>query len=166
MTDRGEYQRTLLVVRFLSSGLCGKASLGKEEDKGLVDNAGNLTKDLGDLSLIKGVMVQGEAASGTRRVLKHMRYDRDIVHFVPTEKRKQNCVVVGYKADTDKHRILQEMHANGHNTEAPRQGREQGVGGGHRGYRCLLVRGDWAHVGAALANKPDTVHCGQEVLGL
>ena len=24
--------------------------------------------------------------------------------------------------------------------------------------------GDWAHIGAALANQPDTVHCGQEEL--
>ena len=40
-----------------------------------MDNAGNLTKDSGDLSLIKGFMVQGEAASGTRKVLRYMRYD-------------------------------------------------------------------------------------------
>ena len=45
--------------------------------------------DSGDLSLIKGVMVQGEAARGhanqrSRRVLKHMRYDRDSGHFVTT----------------------------------------------------------------------------------
>ena len=53
-------------------GVRGKASSqGKEEDKGEVDNAGNLTKDSGHLSLIKGFMGQGEAASGTRRVLKH-----------------------------------------------------------------------------------------------
>ena len=56
--------------------MCGKASSqGKEEDKGEVDNAGNLTKDSGDLYLIKGFLVQGEAASGTRRVLKYMRYN-------------------------------------------------------------------------------------------
>ena len=89
-------------MRFLSSGVCGKASSQwKEEDKGEVD-AGNLPKDNGDLV----VMVQGEAASGTRRVLKHMRYNRDSGHFVPTEKTKQNPVVVGYKVDTDNHSIL------------------------------------------------------------
>jgi hypothetical protein len=67
-------------------------------------------------------MVQGEAASGTRRVLKH----------------------------------------RGHNTEAPQQGREQGVGGEHGGYRGLRGQGDWAQIGAGIANQPDTVHCGQE----
>ena len=51
--------------------------------------------DSGDLSLTKGVMMQEEAARGhasqrSRRVLKHMRYDKDSGHFVPTEKRKQN----------------------------------------------------------------------------
>ena len=40
-----------------------------------MDNAGNLTKDSGHLSLIKGFMGQGEAASGTRRVHKYMRCD-------------------------------------------------------------------------------------------
>ena len=40
-----------------------------------------------------------------------MRYDRDSGHFVPMEKRKQNRVVVGYKVDSDNHRILQEMLA-------------------------------------------------------
>ena len=44
---------------------------GERGNKGEVDNNCNLTKDSGDLALIKGVMVQGEAASGTRRVLKH-----------------------------------------------------------------------------------------------
>ena len=41
-----------------------------------------------------------------------MRYDSDSGHFVPTEKRKQNPVVVGSKVDTDNHRILQEMLAD------------------------------------------------------
>ena len=43
-------------------GVCGKASSqGKEEDKGEVD-AGILPKESGDLSLIKRIMVQGEAS--------------------------------------------------------------------------------------------------------
>ena len=47
--------------------------------------------DSGDLSLINGVMLQGEVARGhanqrSRRVLKHMRYDQSSGHFVPTEK--------------------------------------------------------------------------------
>ena len=44
-----------------------------------------------------------------------MRYDRDSGQFVPTEKGKQNRVVVGYMVDKDNHRILQEMldNANG-----------------------------------------------------
>jgi hypothetical protein len=73
--------------------------------------------DSGDLSLIKGVLVQGEAVRGhtnlrSRRVLMHMRYNKDSGHFMPTEKRKQNRVVVGYHVDADKHRILQEMLNN------------------------------------------------------
>jgi hypothetical protein len=69
--------------------------------------------DSGDLSLIEGVLVQGEAARGAanqkhRRVLKHMRYDKDSGHFVPTEKKKLNRVV-GYEVDHDKHRTLREM---------------------------------------------------------
>ena len=44
-----------------------------------------------NLSLIKGVMMQGEDARGhafnrTRKVLKHLRYDKDSGHFVATEK--------------------------------------------------------------------------------
>ena len=76
--------------------------------------------DSGDLSLIKGVIVQGEAARGaanqrSRRVLKHMRYDKNSGHFVPTEKRKLNRMVVGYQVNQDNHRVLQEMlnNANG-----------------------------------------------------
>ena len=76
--------------------------------------------DSGDLSLIKGIMMQGEDARGhafnrTRRVLKHMRYDKDSGHFVATEKRKQNRVTVGYQVDADNHRILKGMldKANG-----------------------------------------------------
>ena len=38
-----------------------------------------------------------------------IRYDRDSGNFVPTYKRKQNRVVVGYTVDTDNRRILQEM---------------------------------------------------------
>ena len=97
---------------------------GSEESRGVVDNAGPLAEvmqwDSGDLSLIKGIMMQGEAARGqsnqsSRMVLKHMRYDRESGHFVPTEKRKQNRVEVGYTVDRDNHRILQEMldNANG-----------------------------------------------------
>ena len=97
---------------------------GSEEARGVVDNAGHHAKvmqwDSGDLSLIKGIMMQGEAARGqsnqsSRMVLKHMRYDRESGHFVPTEKRKQNRVEVGYTVDRDNHRILQEMlnNANG-----------------------------------------------------
>ena len=70
--------------------------------------------DSGDLSLIKGVIMQGEAARGTAkqehsRVLKHMRFDKDSGHFVPTEKRKLNRVVVGYEVDHDNHRTLRKM---------------------------------------------------------
>ena len=95
-----------------------------EEARVVVDNAGHHAKvmqwDSGDLSLIKEIMMQGEAARGqsnqsSRMVLKHMRYDRESGHFVPTEKRKQNRVEVGYTVDRDNHRILQEMlnNANG-----------------------------------------------------
>ena len=38
-----------------------------------------------------------------------MRYDNDSGHFVATEKKKQNCMTVGYQVDTDNHRILQGM---------------------------------------------------------
>ena len=59
-------------------------------------------------------MLQGEIARGhtnhsSRRVLNFMRFDRDSGHFVPTEKRKQNHVTVGYKVDAYNHRILQGM---------------------------------------------------------
>jgi hypothetical protein len=44
-----------------------------------------------------------------------MRYDKNSGHFMPTEKRKLNCMVVGYKVDHDNHRTLKEMlnNANG-----------------------------------------------------
>ena len=67
--------------------------------------------DSGDLSLIKGVLLQEEAPGRAanqkhRSVLKHMRYDKDSGHFMSTE---------GYKVDHDNHRTLQEMlnNANG-----------------------------------------------------
>ena len=52
-------------------GVCGKAaSQGQRRPRGLVNNAGHHAKvmqwDSGDLSLIKGVMVQREAARGLR----------------------------------------------------------------------------------------------------
>jgi hypothetical protein len=73
------------------------------------DSTGNEHKvDSGDLSLIKGVMMQGEDARGhtfkrTRRDLMHMRYDKESRHFVATEKRKQNLLTVGYQVDADNH---------------------------------------------------------------
>ena len=72
------------------------------------------SRDNGDLSLIKGVMMQvedprGHAFKKTRRFRKHMQYDKDIGHFVATDKRKQNRVTVGYLVDADNHRILQGM---------------------------------------------------------
>ena len=71
-------------------------------------------RNSGDLTLIKGIHVQGRAARGAvnqehRMVLKHMRFDRASGHFVPTEKRKLNRVVVGYEVDNDNHRVLREM---------------------------------------------------------
>ena len=67
--------------------------------------------DSGDLSLIKGILVQGKAAKGAakqehRRVLKHMRFHKDSGNCIPTEKRKLNRVVV---VDNDNHRTLREM---------------------------------------------------------
>ena len=76
--------------------------------------------DSGDLSRIKGMLWQGNAAKGAvnqenRRVLKHMRFDKVSGNFVPTENRKMNRVVVGYEVDLANHRVLKEMlnHANG-----------------------------------------------------
>ena len=81
MTEQREIPRTLLVMRSLSSELGGvldSSITGSEEARGVVDNAGPLAEvmqwDSGDLSLIKGMMVQGEAARGQsnqrpRRVL-------------------------------------------------------------------------------------------------
>ena len=70
--------------------------------------------DSGDLSLIKGVMMQVEDArrhafKRSSGVLKHMRYDKDSGHFVPTEKKKQNPVTGGYQVGADNQGILQGM---------------------------------------------------------
>jgi hypothetical protein len=75
---------------------------------------------VGELSLLKGVLWQGNAAKGAvnkehRRVLKHMRFDKVSGNFVPIEKRKINHVMVSYEVDHSNHKALKEMlnHANG-----------------------------------------------------
>ena len=50
---------------------------------------------IGDLSLIRGVSMNGEDDSKTginqnRRVLKHMSYDRQSGTFVPSDQKKLN----------------------------------------------------------------------------
>ena len=76
--------------------------------------------DSEDLSRIKGMLWQGNAAKGAvnqenRRVLKHMRFDKVSGNFVPTEKMKMNRVTVSYEVDHSNHKVLKEMldHANG-----------------------------------------------------
>jgi hypothetical protein len=49
----------------------------------------------GDLSRIKGIIVNGDSkcksgVPASRRVLKHMRYDKKSEHFVPSQHKKLN----------------------------------------------------------------------------
>ena len=81
-------------------------------DSDLTKQARTMEWGGGDLSLIKGVIVQGEDPrkqrnQRSRRVLKHMRYDERSGHFMPIEsRRKQNCMMVRYKVDDANHRVL------------------------------------------------------------
>ena len=75
---------------------------------------------IGDLSLIKGVFVNGEDDRKTginqvRRVLKHMRYDKQSGNFVPSNQKKLNRMSVSLKVDQRNHTVLWEMldHAAG-----------------------------------------------------
>ena len=58
----------------------------------------------GDLSLIKGISVNGDAKNkpgvpANRRVLKHMRYDKKTGQYVPSQHKKLNRMRVQVKVD-------------------------------------------------------------------
>ena len=74
----------------------------------------------GDLSLIKGVTAasKGKVKPGvplSRRVLKHMRFDKSTGQFVPNNRKKQNRMKVTVRVDEKNFRVLHEMlnHASG-----------------------------------------------------
>ena len=63
-----------------------------------------------DLSMIKGVMVQGSGSKGAatehRRTLNHLRFDSNTNQFIPTEKGRQNRVMADYELDQVNYTIL------------------------------------------------------------
>ena len=74
----------------------------------------------GNLSLIKGVTAasKGKVKPGvplSRRVLKHMRFDKSTGQFVPNNRKKQNRMKVTVKVDEKNFKVLHEMlnHASG-----------------------------------------------------
>ena len=74
----------------------------------------------GDLSLISGVTAasKGKVKPGvpaSRRVMKHMRYDKNSGQFVPNKRKKQNRVQVTVKVDEKNFKVLHGMlhHASG-----------------------------------------------------
>ena len=73
-----------------------------------------------DLSLIKGVTAASKdkvkpGVPSSRRVLKHMKYDKSTGQFIPNNRKKKNRVQVTVKVDEKNFRILHEMlnHASG-----------------------------------------------------
>ena len=74
----------------------------------------------GDLSLIKGISVNGDAKNkpgvpANRRVLKHMRYDKKTGHYVPSQHKKLNRMRVRVEVDRVSITTLREVldHAYG-----------------------------------------------------
>ena len=67
-----------------------------------------------DLSLMKGVTASSSkrvkpGTPASRRVLKHMKFDKRSGHFIPSERKKLNRMQITVKVDEQNFRVLHEM---------------------------------------------------------